>query len=241
MALSLFDPGCFYAALFGGGQKRYDGIAFDPPSFLSPTHCCKIDCIICCGVDYLNFVFGILLYGLSVGSSCRCNGCCSHAGQLLGITISYFDISFCWPVRFSPHRQSKSFAFILAVVLSFFLFSGFELLSDLFQSTTMSSFLLSLGISSHYESISRGLLDSRDLFYFLTISALFILLTRMALQWKRGSQVLRKNKLITYSGLVPRIGKPYSASCFSYRFYSRELGIPSHLPPSKFWSKLMII
>ncbi len=101
----------------------------------------------------------------------------------------------------SALTDNQIVAFILAVVLSFFLFSGFELLSDLFQSTTMSSFLLSLGISSHYESISRGLLDSRDLFYFLTISALFILLTRMALQWKRGSQVLRKNKLITYLAL----------------------------------------
>ncbi len=85
----------------------------------------------------------------------------------------------------SALTENQLVAFLLAVVLSFFLFSGFELLSDLTLSAAGSSFLLSLGISSHYESISRGLLDSRDLFYFLTLTFVFLTLSRMALQWKR--------------------------------------------------------
>jgi ABC-2 type transport system permease protein len=85
----------------------------------------------------------------------------------------------------SALSENQLVAFLLAVVLSFFLFSGFELLSDLTLSVAASSFLVSLGISSHYESISRGLLDSRDLFYFLTLTFAFLALTRMALQWRR--------------------------------------------------------
>jgi len=86
-------------------------------------------------------------------------------------------------------------AFILSVLISFFLFSGFELLSDLTASVTGSSFLQSLGISSHYDSISRGLIDSRDLFYFLTIALLFIQFTVISLNWKRTILSFRLNKV----------------------------------------------
>jgi len=85
----------------------------------------------------------------------------------------------------SSLSENQLVAFLIAVLLSFFLFSGFELLSDLTASVAWSSFLISLGISSHYDSISRGLLDSRDLFYFLTVTLFFLTLTRIALQWKR--------------------------------------------------------
>jgi ABC-2 type transport system permease protein len=98
----------------------------------------------------------------------------------------------------SALSENQIVAFVAAVLLSFFLFSGFELLSDLMISTFWSSFLISLGISSHYDSISRGLLDSRDLFYFLTITVVFLALTGMALQWKRVLFALQLKKRIPY-------------------------------------------
>lgn len=102
----------------------------------------------------------------------------------------------------SALSENQIVAFVGAVLLSFFLFSGFELLSDLVQSTSWSSFFLSLGISSHYDSISRGLLDSRDLFYFLTISFVFLVLTRIALQWDRTVFSAKFKKLIPWSILL---------------------------------------
>lgn len=86
----------------------------------------------------------------------------------------------------SSLTDNQIVAFILAVLISFFLFSGFELLSDLFMSATWSSLLLSLGISSHYDSISRGMLDSRDLFYFVSVSLFFLGLSIVSLRWKRS-------------------------------------------------------
>jgi ABC-2 type transport system permease protein len=38
-----------------------------------------------------------------------------------------------------------------------------------------------IGLHEHYESISRGILDTRDVIYFLSVIALFILLTRTSL------------------------------------------------------------
>jgi ABC-2 type transport system permease protein len=34
----------------------------------------------------------------------------------------------------------------------------------------------------HYESISRGVIDTRDVIYFLSVIALFVMLTRLVLQ-----------------------------------------------------------
>ncbi len=94
----------------------------------------------------------------------------------------------------SSLSENQIVAFVGSVLLSFFLFSGFELLADLTLSGTWSTLLLSLGISSHYESISRGLIDSRDLFYFLTVTFLFLILTQVSLNWKRTLVVERRKK-----------------------------------------------
>jgi ABC-2 type transport system permease protein len=98
----------------------------------------------------------------------------------------------------SSLSENQIVAFVLAVLLSFFLFSGFELLSDLLMSTSWSSFLISLGISSHYDSISRGMLDSRDLFYFLSVTFLFIFLTAISLEWNRTILTVKTKKAVPY-------------------------------------------
>lgn len=102
----------------------------------------------------------------------------------------------------SALSENQIVAFVTAVLVSFFLFSGFDLLADLTVSSSWSALLTSLGISSHYDSISRGMLDSRDLFYFLGITVFFVTLTRIALQWKRVLFSLKNKKLLTYSMVV---------------------------------------
>jgi ABC-2 type transport system permease protein len=73
-------------------------------------------------------------------------------------------------------------AFIVAVFLSFFTYLGFEFISGLANLGQTTYFLSRLGISYHYNSISRGVIDSRDLLYFLGVMALFISGTRTVLQ-----------------------------------------------------------
>jgi len=45
----------------------------------------------------------------------------------------------------------------------------------------MDIYLINLGINEHYQSISRGVLDTRDLIYFLSFIALFLVLTKTIL------------------------------------------------------------
>lgn len=72
-------------------------------------------------------------------------------------------------------------SFILAVFLCWFLFIGFEYISSLDLFGKVDNLIISLGINDHYISMSRGVLDTRDITYFLSIIALFILLTKTKL------------------------------------------------------------
>ena len=84
----------------------------------------------------------------------------------------------------SAITDNQIVSFIVAVAISAFLLFGFDLLASLFSSGTQASFLLSLGINSHYESMSRGVIDSRDVIYFLSTTIIFIFGTRFIIKQK---------------------------------------------------------
>jgi ABC-2 type transport system permease protein len=75
----------------------------------------------------------------------------------------------------SAITKNQIIAFALAVFLCFFIFSGFDSLSGLLSLQDYS--IQYLGITEHYQSISRGVLDTRDLAYFIILAAVFIALT----------------------------------------------------------------
>ena len=77
--------------------------------------------------------------------------------------------------------KNQIIAFTVSVFLCFFTFSGFDSLSQIISLQGIGAFLTGLGINQHYQSISRGVLDTRDLIYFLTFSTLFLLLTKTIL------------------------------------------------------------
>ena len=77
----------------------------------------------------------------------------------------------------SSLSSNQLVAFIIAVVTSFFLFYGFEVLTGFFISGQSVQLLDSLGIHAHYKSMSRGVIDSRDLVYFVFVSAAFLAAT----------------------------------------------------------------
>lgn len=73
-------------------------------------------------------------------------------------------------------------AFIVAVVLSFSMYRGFGFLGESLSSGKLSLFVSGAGIAQHYSSMSRGVLDSRDMLYFLMVIGLFLLGTRTVLR-----------------------------------------------------------
>jgi gliding motility-associated transport system permease protein len=85
----------------------------------------------------------------------------------------------------SSLTDNQIVSFLLAVFISAFVYLGFEFIYsfDLFGSFDL--FIKSLGISSHYASISRGVVDTRDLLYFLSLIALFLLFTKLSVQSRK--------------------------------------------------------
>lgn len=69
-------------------------------------------------------------------------------------------------------------AFIVAAFLSFLLFSGFDSLSALNAWSSWVLVIKQFGILYHYESLGKGLIDSRDLIYFFSVAFMFLLLTK---------------------------------------------------------------
>jgi len=79
----------------------------------------------------------------------------------------------------SSITKNQIIAFTIAVFLCFFFYSGFDSLSSLLSLQNLN--LQDLGITEHYQSVSRGVLDTRDLAYFVVLPGLFIWLTLFAL------------------------------------------------------------
>jgi ABC-2 type transport system permease protein len=76
-------------------------------------------------------------------------------------------------------------AFIVAVFLCFFVFIGFESISSFSMMGPLDGFVQQLGIMEHYQSMSRGVIDSRDVIYFLALFAVFIIFTKTVLQSRK--------------------------------------------------------
>ena len=74
----------------------------------------------------------------------------------------------------SSLSNNQIVSFVMAVVLSFFFYYGFDLLSDLFNTGRSIQFIETLGVHAHYKSMSRGVIDSRDLLYFILVSGIFL-------------------------------------------------------------------
>lgn len=81
----------------------------------------------------------------------------------------------------SSLSKNQIIAFTVAVFICFFAFSGFDSLSQIISLQGIEYFLSRLGINQHYQSISRGVLDTRDLIYFLSFIAVFLLFTKTML------------------------------------------------------------
>jgi len=76
-------------------------------------------------------------------------------------------------------------AFVLGLFFSLIMFLGFEFVYDIGIFGKMELLIKSLGIQEHYLSISRGVVDSRDVVYFFSVIFFFLFLTWLNLRNKK--------------------------------------------------------
>ncbi|MCD8528756.1 MAG: ABC transporter permease subunit, partial [Chitinophagales bacterium] len=79
----------------------------------------------------------------------------------------------------SALSNNQIIAFLIGILLCFLFYMGFDFIAKLpvFMGTS-DYFVERLGINSHYLSLSRGVIDTRDVVYFLSLIAVFLLLTQ---------------------------------------------------------------
>lgn len=85
----------------------------------------------------------------------------------------------------SSLSENQIVSFLIAVSISFVFYVGFESIAQLEALEGIAFFLKNIGINEHYSSISRGVIDSRDLIYFLAVITIFLLFTRTVLQSRK--------------------------------------------------------
>jgi ABC-2 type transport system permease protein len=77
-------------------------------------------------------------------------------------------------------------AFIGGVFLCFIFYNGFDAAASLNISASASLFVKQMGLLYHFDAAAKGLIDTRDLFYFLSVTVLLLLITKTILasrQW----------------------------------------------------------
>jgi ABC-2 type transport system permease protein len=81
----------------------------------------------------------------------------------------------------SSITENQIVAFILGAFLCFIFYDGIAAMASLEAIGSAGHFIEQLGVVYHYNALSRGLMDSRDILYFLSITATTILLTNLVI------------------------------------------------------------
>lgn len=109
-------------------------------------------------------------------------------GSIIG---SYFGLLFLISaytsigIFTSSMSENQIVAFIIAVFICFFFYFGFENIAP--YVTGYEDVISKIGMDEHFRSMSRGVIDSRDVVYFLSISVFFLAVTVFKLKSIKAS------------------------------------------------------
>ena len=133
----------------------------------------------------------------------------SSAGLDWGELAGGYAGAFCMFLAFvsiglfaSSLTGSQLVAFLVAAALSFAFFYGADLAAPLFSDGPAYHFVRRLGMNFHYASLVRGVIDSRDVVYFLTLAVAFFFLTCGILSFRRSGRRGMRRVFAGICGLV---------------------------------------
>ncbi|MGY0392214.1 gliding motility-associated ABC transporter substrate-binding protein GldG [Bizionia sp. KMM 8389] len=156
-------------------------------------------------VPTLIYVYTVYQLGNPIGNIDFGSTLGSYLG-LLFLAAAYTAIG----VFASSLTDNQIVAFITAVFLCFFFYIGLEGIADFVSS----NFIDQLGMSAHYKSISRGVIDTRDLLYFVSIIFAFLFFTTRYISTK---PVTKKD--LSVLALIPIA--LLALNSVAYSFYER--------------------
>jgi ABC-2 type transport system permease protein len=141
-------------------------------------------------IPTLLYVYTVYQLGNPTGNLDFASTIGSYIG-LLFLVASYTAIG----VFASSLSKNQIVAFIISVFTCLFFYIGFESLADFIA-------VDDFGMQAHYESISRGIIDTRDLLYFITVTVIFIQLTTLGIRSEKVSFKASKPVLLIGLSLI---------------------------------------
>ncbi|MCL7762905.1 gliding motility-associated ABC transporter permease subunit GldF [Polaribacter sp. Z014] len=124
-------------------------------------------------IPTLTYVYTIYQLGNPIGNLDFGSTIGSYLG-LLFLAATYTAIGLFT----STLSKNQIVAFILGVFITFFLYYGFDAISNSLGNDLT---IKKMGINEHFKSISRGIIDSRDIVYFLSVTIFFLFITKIRL------------------------------------------------------------
>lgn len=100
----------------------------------------------------------------------------------------------------SALSENQIVAFIFAVFFSFFMFTGVSAIAGLFSGQT-SLYIEEMSLSYHYDAMSRGLIDTRNLVFFFSTITVVLLLTSLKFAARRMSFKPHRTKALKFFAL----------------------------------------
>ncbi|MGY5354980.1 ABC transporter permease subunit [Wenyingzhuangia sp. IMCC45467] len=125
-------------------------------------------------IPSLVFVYSTYQLGNPVGNIDLGSTFASYLGLIL-LSATYIAIG----IFSSIATQNNISAFILSILINMVLYFGFPALENLSETSTYG--WNTLGIPEHFNSISRGVIDTTDLVYFISICFAFLAFTKLKL------------------------------------------------------------
>ncbi|MFR9166971.1 MAG: ABC transporter permease [Dysgonomonas sp.] len=117
----------------------------------------------------------------------------SYAGVML-LSLVFIIIG----VFSSSLSKNQAVAYVLAVILNFLVFYGFDLLASVFDSIKVQSFISSIGISEHYRLMQKGVFQLKDIIVFVNYIIIFTVLGIYILSLKGA----KDRKFLLYSAIA---------------------------------------
>ena len=123
----------------------------------------------------LTYVYTVYQLGNPIGNIDFGSTLGSYIGLLL-LAATYTSVGLFT----STLSKNQIVAFILGIFITFLLFFGFDALANLFGENSYT--IQQLGINEHFKSISRGVIDTRDIIYFVSVTGFFLFITKIRLE-----------------------------------------------------------
>lgn len=134
-----------------------------------------------CVLPTLLYMYTVSTYAMPKGNI--------DAGAIYGAYLGLIALGACFAtlgIFASTLTDNQIVAFVFGFFLCFVWYKGFGLVADLFtHQVLLHDVIQGFSIESHYESISRGVIDMRDVIYFISFCAGFLFLSKTVMSRKK--------------------------------------------------------